>query len=206
MEKFRNKILSYDLLDDKNILLKKGVNPVLLSAPHAAKHIFDDGSIKLSEPMTKNIVAYVADMVNGSYIIKNYVSTIDANHSDDDEYKNIMLNMIKENNIKLVLDIHGADINNIFDIEIGTLNNLTADYSTINELIDAFNENGIFNITCNSKFKGGKITQKIYFETSIDIIQIEINRAYRDYNNIENLKKVCDALCNFINMYLEIIK
>ena len=37
-------------------------------------------------------------------------------------------------------------------------------------------------------------------------IQIEINLAYRDYNNIENLKKVCDALCNFINMYLEIIK
>ena len=205
MEEFKEKIISYDLLSDK-YLIKNGINPVLLSAPHAVSHIREDGTIKLAEPMTKNIAAYVADKVDCSYIIKNEINGIDANHSDDDEYKNILLKMIKDNNIKLVLDIHGANINNDFDIEIGTLNNLSADYSTINELIDAFNENGILKISSNSKFKGGKITQKVYFETTIDIIQIEINRIYRDYNNIDNIKKVCNALCDFINMYLNITK
>ena len=41
-------------------------------------------------------------------------------------------------------------------MELGTLSNLSSDYSTIKELIDSFNENGIFDIEINNSFKGGQ--------------------------------------------------
>ncbi len=42
--------------------------------------------------------------------------------------------------------------------------------------------------------------------TNIDIIQIEINGNYRDLNQSEKLKKVCESLIKFINQYSKIQK
>ena len=106
----------------------------------------------------------------------------------------------------LVLDIHGASENRLFDIELGTLYNLSADFSTINELKESFIENVITNVEINNPFKGGGITQFIYANTDIDVIQIEINRKYRDINKSEKLKQVCDCLIRFIEQYNKYIK
>ena len=78
---------------------------------------------------------------------------------------------------------------------------MSADYSTINELKEAFIENGINNIVINDPFKGGGITRYIYGMTDIDVIQIEINKKYRDIENIDNIEKVCNALISFIRKY-----
>lgn len=97
--------------------------------------------------------------------------------------------------------MHGASSDRNFDVEFGTLNNLTADYSTINELKEAFYENGIKNVVMNNPFKGGAIAQYLYNLKDIDVIQLEINRKYRDYNNLELLKKLIQSLINFIEKY-----
>ena len=57
------------------------------------------------------------------------------------------------------------------------------------------------NIVYNNPFKGGGITKYIYGNTNIDVIQIEINQNFRDINQIENIKKVCDSLIAFIQKY-----
>lgn len=101
------------------------------------------------------------------YLIKQIDVEMDSNKIQTDFFKTKILDIIKNNNIKLVLDIHGAEENRPFDIELGTLNNLSADFSTINELKEAFTENGITNVEINNPFKGGGITQFVYSNTDM---------------------------------------
>ena len=187
--------------NNENYIINKGKIPVVLTAPHTMQQIKEDGSIKLSEPYTKAIALYVSKNINCNSLIKLKDTGIDSNSDNIDEFKLVLKDLINDNNIKLLIDIHGASKDRDFDIELGTLNNMSADYSTINELKEAFIENGINNIVINDPFKGGGITRYIYGMTDIDVIQIEINKKYRDIENIDNIEKVCNALISFIRKY-----
>lgn len=190
---------------DGDYLIQKGSVPILFSAPHTMLQNRIDGSIKVREPYTKAIALYLNKYFNTYSIIKNNDTGIDSNRDNYDKYNVEMRRLIKDNNIKLVIDLHGASKDRNFDVEFGTLNNLSADFSTIKELEEAFTENGIFNISHNNPFKGGAITQGIYAYDDIDVIQLEINGKYRDYNNLELLQKLIQSLGNFIEQYNEYI-
>lgn len=66
---------------------------------------------------------------------------------------------------------------------------------------EAFTENGINNINYNNPFKGGAITQGIYALDNVDVVQIEINGKYRDYNSLEFLENLIQTLEKFIIQY-----
>ena len=198
-----NKLENMELSEDFTIL--KGNISILFSAPHTMEQVREDGSIKFRESYTKAIALYLNKYNNTYAIIKNKDIGTDSNRDNYDEYNVEMRRLIKDNNIKLVIDLHGASSDREFDIEFGTLNNLSADFSTIKELEEAFTENGINNINHNNPFKGGAITQGIYSLDDVDVIQIEINGKYRDYNNIYELKKIIQSLQNFIKQYNEYI-
>ncbi len=199
---FINEIEELENIDNnKNYVINIGKLPVILTAPHTMQQIKEDGSIKLSEPYTKAIGLYVSKCINCSSLIKLKDTGIDSNSDNIDEFKLVLKDLIDDKNIKLLIDIHGASKDREFDIELGALNNMSADYSTINELKEAFIENGINNIVINDPFKGGGITRYIYGMTDIDVIQIEINKKYRDIENIDNIEKVCNALISFIRKY-----
>jgi hypothetical protein len=188
------------IIDDDYIVLKGSI-PILLSAPHTMLQTREDGTQKLNEPYTKAISLYLNKYSNVYSIVKNNDTGIDSNRDNYDKYNVELRRLIKDNNIKLVIDIHGASSDRDFDIEFGTLNNLSADYSTIKELEEAFTENGITNIIHNEPFKGGAITQGVYALTDVDVIQLEINGKYRDYNNLELLHKFINSLDKFIKHY-----
>ena len=194
-----------NLKDENDYLILKGSVPILFSAPHTMYQLHDDGTTKLKEPYTKAIALYLNKYYNTYAIVKNSDTGIDSNRDNYDEYNIEMRRLIKENNIKLVIDLHGASKDRNFDIEFGTLNNLSADFSTIKELEEAFTENGINNISHNDPFKGGAITQGIYALDDVDVIQIEINGKYRDYHNVESLEKLIQSFKNFIKQYNEYI-
>lgn len=201
---FKDEILKYESSNYNNpYIMKIGLLPVIITAPHGVKQKKEDGTIKLSEPFTKAIAMYVANNLNTSFLIKTKDTGIDANSDNKEVFKETLLQIIKTQNIKLLIDLHGSKKERDFDIEFGTLNNLSADYSTVKELEDAFKEHGIKNVIYNDPFKGGGITRYIYGNTDIDVIQIEINRKFRDIDNIDNLKKVCDSLIAFIKQYTQ---
>lgn len=201
---FKDEILKYESSNYNNpYIMKIGLLPVIITAPHGVKQKKEDGTIKLSEPFTKAIAMYVANNLNTSFLIKTKDTGIDANSDNKEVFKETLLQIIKTQNIKLLIDLHGSKKERDFDIEFGTLNNLSADYSTVKELEDAFKEHGIKNVIYNEPFKGGGITRYIYGNTDIDVIQIEINRKFRDIDNIDNLKKVCDSLIAFIKQYTQ---
>ena len=203
---FERLILELENREDcKSYIMKIGELPVILTAPHTMSQKKEDGTYKLNEPFTKAIVMYVAEQLNCSYIVKIKDTGVDSNSDTIETIKKNLIKIIDEQKIKLLLDIHGASEEREFDVELGNLNNLSSDFSTIRELQEAFTENGIKNVEINNPFKGGGITQFIYGKTDIDVIQIEINKKYRDIENIENIKKICDSIIYFIKQYTEII-
>ena len=196
-----NELENLELTNDYKISM--GNIPILFTAPHTMEQVRSDGSIKKAEPYTKSIALYLNKHMNTYSMIKLLDTGLDSNRDNHDEFKNKLLDLVDEHNIKLVIDLHGASINREFDVEFGTMNNLTADFSTINELKEAFIENGITKISFNNPFKGGAITQYLYNKKDIDVIQLEINYKYRDYSNLENLKLLIESLSNFIKQYKE---
>jgi N-formylglutamate amidohydrolase len=196
-----NELENLELTNDYKISM--GNIPILFTAPHTMEQLRSDGTVKKAEPYTKAIALYLNKHMNTYSMIKLQDTGLDSNRDNHDDFKNKLLNLVDEHNIKLVIDLHGASVNREFDVEFGTMNNLTADFSTINELKEAFIENGITKISFNNPFKGGAITQYLYNKKDIDVIQLEINYKYRDYSNLENLKLLIESLSNFIKQYKE---
>lgn len=187
-----------------NFFTKKGKFPILLTSIHSMNQKLDNETIKPSESFTKEIAWYLAEKCNVCCMVKNHDTGYDPNKTDSDEFKTKLNAFVEENNIQLVLDLHGAKLERPFDVELGTMNNLSADYSTIMELKEAFEENGIKNIELNSPFKGGKLTQSLFFSTNAEIIQIETNYKYRNINNPSNILMFANCLEIFIKQYLKI--
>lgn len=200
---FENKIREFEEINGLfDYLLIEGVVPVLVTAPHTMKQVRDDGSIKYEEPFTKAIALYLNDICKCSCLIKTKDTGLDSNRDNHDEFKDTLINYVNDNNIRLVIDLHGADHNRDFDVEFGTMNNLTADVTTLKELEEAFKHNGIDNIEYNNPFKGGAITQYLYNIRDVEVIQLEINGRFRDYKHIVDLGNLCQSLIYFIEQYV----
>lgn len=192
--------LENEIFDD-DFIIRTGSIPILFTAPHTMEQKRADGSIKYREVYTKSIALYLNKYFDVNCMIKIKDTGLDANIDNHDEFKSELIKFVKNNNIKIVIDLHGSKKEREYDVEFGTLNNLTADYSVIKELEEAFLENGIKNIIHNDPFKGGAITQYLYNLKDVDVVQLEINYNYRDYSNIDNLKLLCDSLSKFIIQY-----
>lgn len=187
---------------ESTYLVKKGTVPIILTAAHTMKQRKKDGTIKLNEPFTKAIAKYVSNKTDCSYLIKQKATKIDSNWEELDDFKLLLERFIHEHGVELLIDIHGASSKREFDVELGTLNNLSVRQSTIRNLRNSFFEYGIYEVVLNEPFKGGGITKYIFGKTEIDVIQIEINGKYRNINDAENMERLCNALIKFIRNYL----
>ncbi len=187
-------------INKMDYFFKKGTIPVLLIAVHT---VFQKNKNKLSEPYTAAIVQYISDECDCFYAIKSFDNDIDSNSTEIDEFKEYILNLIDKNEIKLVFDVHGASINRCFDVELGYLDGLSSDLTIIKSLENKFKENGVQIIEHNHPFKGGGITRTIFENTNIDVIQIEINKKFRDEDNLEECQKICTSLISFIEKYVD---
>ncbi len=186
---------------DADYIIQKGTLPILFTAPHTMKQIRTDGTVKLREPYTKAIDLYLNQHCGVNAMVKIKDTGLDANRENRDQFKTELLRFVKDNHIKLVIDLHGATQSRDFDLEFGTLNNLSADFSTVRELEEAFTENGIQNVKYNDPFKGGAITESVCGLKDVDVVQIEINAKYRDYHHLEYLEQLCHSFENFIQQY-----
>ena len=188
---------------EKPFKIVKGNLPIIFSAPHCVKQL-REGKIKCAEGETGAIVQILAKETNCYAIYKTYNDNDDANYDIDSKYKEYLLKIVKENDIKLLLDIHGAKNEHDFNIEICTDDgkNIENNWYLINYLKNSFNTNGIDKITENTIFKANSIrtiSKYIHKETNIPCIQLEITGRYRYIENIEGIYKLINALSDFIN-------
>ena len=183
------------------IHFEKGTVPILLSAPHTVNFLKEDGNFKMREGYTKAIVKYLAQKTGAFLMIKENSDGIDPNKLEMENYKHQLLEVINKYQIQLVLDIHGAASHHDFAIEIGSLDGVSVRPQTIESLKTALKNQGIAPVSENSPFKGGGITKTIHGNTNIEVLQLEINRNYRDLTHPEKLFYLCKSLENFLKSF-----
>lgn len=183
------------------IHFEQGSIPILLSAPHTVNFLKEDGNFKMREGYTKAIVKYLAQKTGAFLMIKENSDGIDPNKIEMEDYKRQLLEIIEKHQIRLVLDIHGAASHHDFAIEIGSLDGVSAKPETIKALKTALLNQGITSVAENHPFKGGGITKAVHSNTKIEVLQLEINRNYRDLTHPEKLFYLCKSLENFLKSF-----
>ena len=169
--------------------------PIAEFEQQVKKEMMDNPALEEGAPEEEENVGTSADEM------ENNDTGIDSNIDNYDQYNVEMRRLIKENNIKLVIDLHGASKDREFDIEFGTLNNLSADFSTIKELEEAFTENHINNINHNNPFKGGAITQGIYSFDDVDVKFTGVDGNGEVEFEITNDREIYDYISFYCDSY-----
>ncbi len=165
----------------------KGNNNIILSAPHAYKHIRNK-KIKSNENNTSKIVKILGYLTN-SHVIYVYKNTDnDPNHDKKSEYKEELLKYIKENKIKYLIDIHGLNKNSNCSLEIGCNEYKNSEEKFVNLIKDTFKKYYKGDILIDNIF-AAKSERRIsnYISSncdSINTVQLEINRNYRNINRM----------------------
>ena len=191
---------------DKSYKIIYGEIPILISAPHSVRQL-RNGKIKKTDLYTGPIVLEIANKTKCYAIYKTYNNNDDANYNiQHNEYKKEVLKIIKEKNIKLFLDIHGAADTEEFEIDIGTdnLKSLKGQREILEKFIQICDKKGIYKIGIGKKFKADTlhtITKTISSKTEIPAMQIEITKKYRDLNQIENMKKIIEYIKELITEF-----
>jgi len=145
--------------------------------------------------LTGAILEYLWKTTKTYGIVRTYNLQDDPNYVNTGvslSYKEEILKIIKENDIKLLIDIHGCKNTHGFDIEIGTnhLKNVNENKKQLDILINKFKQLGI--VAIDRKFTAGwegKVSSFINKKSKIPCIQIEISKDYRNLDTIEKLLK-----------------
>lgn len=193
MNNYENNLIT----TNKSYIYKTGQIPVILTAVHISAQI-EAGDIKPAEPYTGSIAQYVGDKTNCFYLIKPLDNGVDANHTLDNEFQTFLSKEIWSNGIVLLIDLHGSDKEREYDVEIGTLHDMTCEKDILTSLEITLRRHRLRNIKYNEPFSGGAITKYIYMHNSMSVIQLEINCKLLDINNLLETKKVCDSLIALI--------
>ena len=168
----------------------RGSFPILVSAPHVTPHLrpeFNVKSPKLNEPNTDLIVKILCQKTGCFGVYATKFQKIDPNWYKKSPYKRAIKKLVEENNIRFVLDIHGAGKNRPFLIEYDDFKrgkiireieeNLKLCFKKI-----GFSEKEISHGLLH-KDQQLTITEFCIDELKIPALQLEINRKIRDPKN-----------------------
>ena len=176
----------------KSFRVIKGNIPVIISAPHSVKQL-REGKVKEAENQTGAIASIFSEETDCFAIYKTYNNQDDANYDiENNKYKEEIKKIIKENDIRILLDIHGAKDEHNFDIDLGTAygENINNNIEILKRLKNYFKKYKIENVTENKIFKADSIrtiSKYINEETKIPCIQLEISWKYRNLDNLDNI-------------------
>lgn len=183
-----------------------GNNSVLISIPHGVSQT-RLGKKKLAEPGSVNLGLTIADCTNSHILVKTKNNFDDANFDESCDYRNTLLKVSKEKNIKYVLDFHSLSKKNKTDINLGTNlgNNIITNHTLLDELINILTKND-FNVSVDHPFHGGyqTISGFVSRTTKVWAVQIEVNsRISYDKDAMDKFHKLAQCLTTWINQYLK---
>ncbi len=185
--------------------IKKGSICVMLSAPHCVNHL-RAGKVKLKEINTDVLIKKIKEKVDISIIYKTESENEDANWDKVSNYKQKAERFVKDNEVKLFLDIHGMDCSRKEDICIGTAHgsNVKGREDILKLLENTFKINGYKNTTIDEPFSANNpncVSTYVSRNCNIPAFQIEINNKYRYPLSKEyNIEKLVDTFVNIIKL------
>jgi len=200
----------------------KNKSKIMISAPHSVKHI-REWEILPQDLLTWWLVLYLWKRLNLPVIYSTSYEVWDPNFDENkkSEYKQVLAKYIRENNIKLLIDLHGCRSFRDFSIELWTgwegspnllwrLNISHSIEKSLNDSLKPYIQHAGKTITKNTIFSASRETTVSAFiskECKIPSIQIEINKELRDMVNFKNLSLLINSLENAVrNLSIEVLK
>lgn len=185
----------------KDHVLLRGEGNVLISAPHAVSQV-RLGKHKYSEIGSLATVLYLHDKTNVYTIAKTKNNNDDANFDKDSRYKDTIRRVVKDKNIKYLIDFHGLAAKRVCDVNLGTHigKNVKSDVELFNRLNDSLVAAGL-NVSIDQPFMARyhTISSSINDELGIWTIQVEINCSITNQKeNFNKYSKLLSALLDWI--------
>ncbi len=187
---------------NKDHAIITGNNNILISAPHGVSQV-RLGRFKCAEIGSLATALRLKDTTDCYLIAKTKNNNDDANFDVKSKYKDSIRKLIKNNNIKYIIDFHGLAQNRECDVNLGThLGKNIENNEIIFEALKKDLENNHFNVSVDQPFMGGNPTisgtMKNEFK-HIWTLQIEINCGITNKKeNFEKFKTLLLILQNWI--------
>ena len=198
----------------------KNKSKIMISAPHSLKHI-REWEILPQDLLTWWLALYLWKRLNLPVVYSTSYKVWDPNFDENkkSEYKQALAEYVKENDIKLLIDLHGCWSFRDFSIELWTwwewnfnllwrLDILNIIEKSLNDSLKSYIQHTGKTITKNTIFSASRETTVSTFiskECKIPIIQIEINKELRDIDNPKNISLLINALETMIKNVWEFI-
>ena len=207
-------------METKDYKIIKGKIPIILSAPHALKH-YRNAIWKQADTNTDYIALQIQKKTNCHVIYRSVESMSDPNYDEFDvsEYKQAMLEYIKEQDIKLLIDLHGSKYERDYLIELGTCDDSDSSLKQrkwiakmmimmleemLKDKIDYFHKG----ITKNRVFKASSpntITRSISLRSDCSCIQMEINSYLRCFDE-KDCEYFIDVMIDVVNCLNKVLQ
>ena len=170
--------------DEPYFAYVKGTVPVLISAPHGARHF------RTRENRLKGADAYTAAMaielgrLTGAHVLYTRSQAAeDPNNDPRTRYKDTLAKIVRENAIRFVMDLHGAHSRHAFTIDVGTFSDVV-DVCSCPLLLETIRRSlsGLSGVRFNDQFSAsgkGTVTYFAHENLKVDAAQFEINARYR---------------------------
>ena len=186
MKKIEFTAIKYDKQSARYFRYIEGQIPIVISAPHGAKHyrrMEGEGYWKKEDAYTSSLAIMLGQLTRAHVIYAKYKAGEDPNNDTRSTYKDFLKTVVKEHGIKFVIDLHGACGSQPFKIDVGTLSDTPGESScpTFRPIIrKAFQ--GFEDRVFNKHFAAsscGTITSFVRNDLGIEAAQFEINARYR---------------------------
>jgi hypothetical protein len=196
----------------------KGTIPILISAPHGARHF------RTRENRLKGADAYTAAMamelgrLTGAHVIyTRSQAPEDPNNDPRTRYKDALAAIVKENGIRFVMDLHGAHGRHTFTIDVGTFSDVV-DVCSCPLLLETIRRSlsSLPGVRFNSRFSAsgkGTVTYFAHENLRVDAAQFEINGRYRipmmkgtTGGAVENEREIAAAIEGLRTVIVEIVR
>lgn len=162
----------------------EGRIPVLLSAPHGARHL-RDGTWKGEDEYTSSLAIKLGELTGAHVIFVKNQTREDSNYILNTRYKDAIRKLVDERGIKFLADIHGADIGRDYKINIGIIDeedmgkcSCPRCKSIIEETLRNF-QYPLFNLDAFTAELPGTVTSFARHICGVEAAQFEINAQYR---------------------------
>ena len=178
--------IKYDELNADYYRYIGGQIPILISAPHGAKHyrkLDGEGYWKKEDAYTSSLAIMLGQLTGAHVMYAKYKAGEDPNSDDRSAYKDFLKKVVIEHDIKFVVDLHGACGSQPFKVDVGTMSDTPGECScpTFRPIIQkAFQ--GFEEYVFNKHFSAsgcGTITSFARNDLGIEAAQFEINARYR---------------------------
>ncbi len=161
----------------------KGSIPVLISAPHGAKHYrAAEGRWRSQDAYTSSLAIMLGRLTGAHVLYVKNKTREDPNNDTGTEYKEALRKIVKENHIRFVLDLHGSSADRP-RVDIGIMDDSPSMCScpTFRGALEKVFA-GFVPKVFNQHFAargGGTITCFARNDLGIEAAQVEINADYR---------------------------